>query len=363
MGLFRRADSPFWWWSVSVQGHRLRGSCETADRAQAEGVLKRQRARLRREWAPGRKPEITLNEAFVRYWQEHAERLPSADNIARIGEVVIAGLGTDTLLSRISADDVARFVARRRAAVSDASVNRELTILRAVMRQAALRWGAAVTTIDWKRQWLLEPAPRDRVLSTEEEERLFAALRLDFHPLIKFALATGMRFDNIRRLRWSQIDWDARVIRLRVKSRRPGGDTHAVPLTAAIAAILSAEQGRHREFVFTYIPQRARSDERRARAHIEGARAPFTRDGWRKSWEEALEEAGLEDLRFHDLRHTTATRLYRASGNLRLVQKLLGHRSIETTLRYENSDVADLAAALEAIERDRRGPFRKRRDG
>lgn len=195
------------------------------------------------------------------------------------------------------------------------------------------------------------PVPAiDRLLSTAEEARLFAALRPDFHGFVRFAVISGQRLSNVLRLRWSQIDWEHRVIRLRLKSRRPGGEPHLVPISPALAAILSAERGRHPEFVFTYVPQRARSERGRQAERTAGARQPFTRAGWRKAWAQALKAAGIADLRFHDLRHTALTRVYRATGNLRATQKLAGHKSIATTLRYENSGLDDVRDALEAAE-------------
>lgn len=346
MGIYRRPDSPFLWWSVTIDGHRFRGCCETASREEAKPVLKRERARLLAERPRAGQPELTLDQALARYSLEHAIRLPSAPNIAYMGENLIAGLGGATLLSRLAVSDIAAHVARRRADVSDASVNRELTILRAVLRMAALRWGVAVAAIDWKPQFLAEPAPRNRVLSAEQESRLFAALRADFHALVRFALMTGMRLSNVRELRWDQIDWNAGTVAVRVK----GGANRIKPLSRAALAILSAERGRHPRHVFTYLVQRARSDKTRETERRTGERRPFTRDGWRKAWHAALTEAELADLRFHDLRHTFATRLYRRTRDLRLVQRALDHQSIETTLRYENSDIEDLRAALDEAD-------------
>lgn len=349
MGLYRRPDSPQYWLSVTLDGRRFREPCGTADRAEALRVLKRRRAELARLYTPGRKPELTLNDALVRYWREHAERLASADDIARMGETLIAGLGGGALLSAIVVGDVATYVARRRAKVSDGSVNRELTLLRAVLRMAALRWGVAVAQIDWRRQFLVEPAPRQRTLTAEEEERLLQALRPDFHGLVRFALASGVRLDNALTLTWPQIDFAAGAIRLVVKSRRPGGDHHLVPLTRTLRALLGAERGRHPTRVFTYIPQRAR-----AAGRPNGTRVPFTRAGWRKSWKAALDAAGIADFRFHDLRHTFGTRLYRASGDIRATQKALGHRDIASTLRYENAGLDDLRDQMERVDSGRR---------
>jgi len=62
---------------------------------------------------------------------------------------------------------------------------------------------------------------------------------------------------------------------------------------------------------------------------------------------DALTAAGIVDFRFHDLRHTFATRMLRQTGNIKLVSRLLGHSSIETTARYAHVLVDDMRAALE----------------
>ena len=80
-----------------------------------------------------------------------------------------------------------------------------------------------------------------------------------------------------------------------------------------------------------------------------GARYPFTHDGWRRAWDEARRAAGLPALRFHDLRHTAATRALYVHRNLKTVQRMLGHADIATTQRYTASDVADVRAAMEAV--------------
>src|SRR5262249_52481361 len=149
---------------------------------------------------------------------------------------------------------------------------------------------------------------REHILSAEEETRLFAALRPDYHAMFRFALVTGVRLGNVVALTWRQIDWDARAIVFRVKSKRPGGEIHYLPVTASVAEILSLERGRHPERVFTYVCDRNRYDPRQGIVQRKGARYPFTHDGWRKAWKAALQTAGIDDFRFHDLRHTAGTR-------------------------------------------------------
>ncbi|WP_366654484.1 site-specific integrase [Fodinicurvata sp. EGI_FJ10296] len=296
---------------------------------------------------------MTLDEAFGRYWIEIAHRQSSASDTERQSGVILKILGGGTNLDKVNNAAVARMVAELRGKMSDSSANRHTELLRRVLRRARDIWEAQVSMPDWKSMLLQEPAPRDRTLSESEEFRLLNAIRQDFRPMILFALLAGVRVSNARTLTWRQVDLDAAVISFKVKSRRPGGETHTLPISNEIRAILSRERGRHDTYVFTYECAKNRHDPKRGKIQKKGERRPFTRDGWRREWRRALATADIEDFRFHDLRHTFGTRMLRQTGNLRLVQRLLGHRDIQSTLRYANSDLNDARAAMEAMSRTR----------
>jgi integrase len=346
----RRPGSPNWYENFTVNGHRFRGSLETDDRDQAEIIAAKKRSDALLGKLTGKKPELTLSQALGRYLIEHGQHLASADDIARMGRMLIAELGKHKLLSDITPADLSTYAARRRARLSNRSVNIEVEHLRAVIRRADSLWGVETPTINWQELLLEEAGEREHVLSEEEEERLFAALRPDYHAMFRFAVVTGMRLANVVNLRWRQIDWDAGTISLRVKSKRPGGELRYLPLTPAVAAILSLERGRDPDRVFTYVCDRNRYDPRRGLTQRKGLRYPFTHDGWRKVWKAALEAAGITDFRFHDLRHTAGTRALRAHRDLKTVQRMLMHENIATTIRYTRSDIEDVRAAMEAVE-------------
>jgi integrase len=276
-----------------------------------------------------------------------------------MGKRLIAELGKHKLLSEISAADLSTYAARRRAQLSNRSVNIELEHLRAVIRRASSLWGVETPTIAWQKFLLEEAGEREHVLSEEEEARLFAVLRPDYHAMVRFALVSGMRLGNIVSLKWRQVDWDARAIAIRVKSKKPGGEIRYLPITPALAAILSLERGRHPERVFTYLSNRNRYDPRTREMQRKGQRYPFTHDGWRKAWKAALEAAEISDFRYHDLRHTAATRALRAYRDLKTVKQMLMHENIATTLRYTRSDIDDVRAAMEAVEAQSRRKIRK----
>jgi integrase len=347
----KREGSPNYYENFTVKGHRFRRSLETNDRETAEILAAKIRSDALLGKLTGKKPEHTLTQALARYWLEHGQHLRSASDVKRLGRVLQDGLGKNALLSEITVSDLTTYAARRRARLSNRSVNIEIEHLRAVIGRARSLWRVNTPELDWQSILLEEPGEREHVLSEEEERRLFEALRPDFHPMVRFALVTGARSSNVIGLAWRQIDWDAGTIVFRVKSKKPGGELHYLPITRTVAAILSSERGHHPENVFTYVCARNRRDPRTKTLQRRGDCYPFTHDGWRKEWKRALAEANIQDFRYHDLRHSAGTRALRAHRNLKAVQHMLGHNHIQTTLRYTRSDVEDVRAAMEAVEK------------
>lgn len=104
--------------------------------------------------------------------------------------------------------------------------------------------------------------------------------------------------------------------------------------------------------MFTYVctrraPKRADRPQRKV-----GERYPFSKQGWTRQWRAALKAAGIDDYRFHDNRHTAATRNLRSSRNLKGVQQLLGHTDVRTTSRYAHvleDDVRKMLFDTEAL--------------
>lgn len=376
----RRPGSPNWYENFTVNGHRFRDSLGTDDEGTAEILAAKIRTDALLSGVTGRKTEVTLTQALGRYWIERGQFALTADEIKRHGRTLMAGLGADVKLSALSFGALSSYVASRRVRKvrvktpqnsasngaekrdnrpkwelrdrANGSINREVGHLRTVML-AAERWGCAVAKIDWRRLMLDEPDHVQTILSAEKEVEFFKVLRPDYRPLVQFALLTGVRLENAIGLTWAQIDWDARTIMFRTKSRKPGGALHVLPITGAVAAILSRERGNHPNFVFTYVCARNRHNPSLG-LQIAGRRYPFSHDGWRRAWDAARKAVGLPQLRFHDLRHTAATRALSAHRNLKTVQRMLGHADIATTLRYVASDTADVRAAMEAVEQQAR---------
>jgi integrase len=166
-------------------------------------------------------------------------------------------------------------------------------------------------------------------------------IRPDYAPLIEFALTTGLRFTACQRLTWADVDMAQKVARVRMKSKKPGGRLLELPLPEAAMELVREQRGMHPIYVFTYVCKKSRGRRK------VGERYPFSKNGWRKDWAKALSIADIEDFRFHDLRHTAASRVQRAVGNLRVTQQMLGHASIQSTVRYAHVRSDEVRRAME----------------
>jgi integrase len=191
---------------------------------------------------------------------------------------------------------------------------------------------------------LREPQERVRELKADEAERLEEAARSDYEPFLNFARASGQRYKECLLLKWSDVDWDQRLITTKGK----GGRTIIIPITPSIATILWPLRGHHPERVFTYIAQRPRGNR------VKGQRYPLTVNGAKSQWRRTRAKAAIENFRFHDFRHDVGTKLLRETGNLKLVQKALNHADLKTTTRYAHVLDAEVAEALERVQKSRK---------
>lgn len=351
MSVRKDPRSPYWQYDFQRNKVRFHGSTGCTTKRDAE----RFEAELKRKVALGdvSKPAIMLDTAALDFWDNQGKH----DKAAKTTEYQVANLcsilGEKHLLSSIGMKEFRAFVARRRGqGVSSASINRELEVARRIWK-LALSNGYDVPTpgtefaINWSELMLSEPRGRIRFLSNEDERKLFEHLGEDLAAVVRFAILSGQRKDAIVRLRWDRVDLEG----MRAEVHTKGDKWHSFPLTEQMVQVIAA---RPRvggcPFVFTYVCRRhspARKDRSR---RVKGQRYPFSKQGWDRQWRQALKDAGITDFRFHDLRHTSATRVVRATGNLKLASLLLGHTEISTTSRYAHVLDEDIRDAMRAAE-------------
>lgn len=336
MSVYKPKGSPYFHFDFVWKGRRFFGStgCRNKREALAYEARQRQDAVLP---ATG-KPPLTLDEAGGLY-AEHADRLPSWKTVEYMTAALIAGLGANKLLAEITQRELQVYFAKRRNGRSEASVNRELDNARAIWRRAMKARFDVGDMPDWKALRLKVPRQDPRELREDEEVELFSALRADTVDACDFALKSGWRRGEVIGLRWSDVDLKARQAKTKIK----GGDIIKRPLTTTLLALI-ANQPRVGPFVFTYVCQKTRLKRRK------GERYPMSATVLRSALKAAKKDAGIEDFRFHDFRHTRGTRIVRATGSLAAAKAALAHSSINTTLRYAHVLDEDVRNALDASE-------------
>jgi integrase len=213
-----------------------------------------------------------------------------------------------------------------------ATVNRYLALIRSLLRMARDEW----QWIDSVPKIRLLPGEveRDRWLTRDEAERLIMACPPHLAALVKFALATGCRAREITGLEWGRVDLVRRTAWL---NQTKNGTPRGVPLNSDAVSVLEGEVGKHEQFCFTYHGK------------------PI---GWELSntaWHNAVMNAGLTNLRFHDLRHTWASWHRQAGTSCDELKDLGGWKSRQMVDRYAKYATEHLSFAAARIEASKGG--------
>ena len=214
--------------------------------------------------------------------------------------------------------------------VSPSTVNRSLSVLRHLFNLAK-RWKKFFGENPVSVAGLLEEnSLMERILSPEEQKRLIESSISYLRPIIITALNTGMRRGEILGLKWSEVDLDTGLITVsqtNSKSKKQRKIYINSVLRKQLAELKLKSGGN--EFVFL-------SDKGKSLKEI------------KNGFDAACRRAGIEGLRFHDIRHTAATRMIESGASIVAVSKILGHSDIKTTMRYTHPENS-LKEALENL--------------
>lgn len=341
MSVFKRPGQSEYSYDFHYRRQRFSGPTGCTSKREAEKVEEAERDRLKALQFDATKP-LAFKAAAAQYWNEIGTFHRNHVDTLRALEWLQDHIGSATLLSTITDATIAKAVAKRRGeGVSAATVNRSVTEpMRAIMRRARRTWKQSVHDIEWKDHFLKEPQERVREASADEEATFMGAIRGDYAPALRFALLSGCRRAEIVGLQWKDVNFFNREFRVTGK----GDKSRTIPMTKAIYSLLWSIKDNHKAAVFTYVVKRPREGA------VKGSREPITMEGFKTEWRRTKGRAGVEDYRFHDNRHTAATRLVRTTGNLKAAQQLLGHTELATTSRYSHVTKDDLRAAMEASD-------------
>jgi integrase len=191
-----------------------------------------------------------------------------------------------------------------------ATVNRELEILSKIFTMAEDN-GMVASNPCRKVNKLRQDNRRNRYLIAEEETRLMTALtgrRAYLKPIIVLAINTGMRRGEILGLEWKNVD-----------------------LTRGLIYVTNTKSGKDRVIPLNQDARSALESLKRVGPRV------FNVDWIKVAWASALTDAKIDDFRFHDLRHTAATRLADAGTDAFTIAAILGHSTIQMSARYTHA--------------------------
>ncbi len=217
--------------------------------------------------------------------------------------------------------------------IKNCSVNRELSCLRKIFN-VGIDWNFASENPVSKVKFFSEAESlRERVLTLDEERRLFMTNSPRLASILTVALSTGMRKGEILGLQWKNVSLEKGEIRV-VESK--SGRDRILPVNSILFEVLQVLKRQNGNNVFVF----ENPDTKKPYVDI------------KRSFSTACKQARIEDLRFHDLRHTFASRLVKRGVDLMIVKELLGHASVTTTQRYTHSRAEEKLRAVEALSQD-----------
>jgi integrase len=253
---------------------------------------------------------------------------------------------------------------RMKDGVKPVTLNRQVDTLRAALRKA-VDWDViAAHPLQGLKRLKVDDDERVRFLTPAEENRLRDALitretklrqaRERFNrwrqarnkaalpvrteefvdhvrPLVLLALNTGLRRGELFSLRWSDIDADGAMLTVRAAAAK-SGDSRRVPLNTEAVG------------VFKDWKKQTKPDGNEGFVFPGEGGARLTNIN--KAWATVCKLAKLSDFRFHDCRHTFASKLVQRGTDLNTVRELLGHADLKMTLRYSHLTPGNLAAAV-----------------
>ena len=356
--LYTRSDGAgreTWYATWYEHGHKIkrRVGRKDGETGLSKRLAERELRRLMAEGASRPQPaeRVTLEQAgkLLRRRLEGVGRkaatLEGYESMLRVHLVPFFG---DTALDRISPRDIEQFIAVKLAdGLSPKSIRNVLIFLGGIYAYAELHELVATNPVRRVEKPRSPERSEVRFLDEAELQAMLRGVPGDVlgqveRPLYVTAAMTGLRMGELLGLRWEDIDWTARRVRVRQAfvrgefvAPKSARGSRSVPLAAQVAVELDALSR-----VTAY-----RADSDLVFGHPLLGK-PLDRSKVLKRFKAALTIAGVREVRFHDLRHTFGTRMAAAGVPMRTLQEWLGHRDFATTLIYADYQPSSREADL-----------------
>lgn len=319
-------------WEARVRRRGYPVTCKTFDtKAEAEVWARDVESEMDKGAFVTRKEAegTTLKELLQRYLEEH---VPLLADPKREGNRVKALQGRTLalrILSTIRSVDITNFIKEReKEGVGGNTIRLDLALMSRVFNLAASNWG--MESLSNPVEKISKPkVDRGRVRRLEdgEWEKLLEVAPPPFRLVLRFALESAMRREEIASLQWKHVSSEKRTAHL---PRTKNGDSRTVPLSSVACSILEEARALNSgDTVFS-----------------------MTANAITQAMEQARKLAGIEDLHFHDMRHEATSRLFENTDlDIMEIKTITGHRSLQMLARYSHLRTHRLAARLDGARR------------
>ena len=322
------------------QGKRIREVVKHAqNRGEALLALQRKTSEIfDGKFHPGRKAEQQKFRDLASMYLENYAKIQKRSwktDLCYLNAHLIPFFG-DSQLSVISQLAVEKYISSRVSdGVQKSTINRELACLKKMLNKA-IDWGYLDENPVRKVKLFSEKDNlKERVLLPEEETKLLDSCPECLGVIVLTAIHTGMRRAEVLNLKWEDVNLEKREIKVR---KTKSGSIRTIPINETLYSMLS--RLKKKKASSGHLFNNSRTGQ------------PFK--DVKKAFKGACERAGVEGLRFHDLRHTFASRLVENGADLITVKDLLGHFSVRITERYTHSSKNTKRLAVESLAQSRR---------
>ncbi len=317
------------------RGQQVRRSTGTNDKRLAEAILGKVKVQIieGRFFEKQEAQERTLAELMDRYASEHAARRANYRREMTSIQNLKSFFGNPRL-DHITPKLIVAYKNKRYTdGVKPATINRELATLKKAFNLARREWEWCTDNPVCRVSMERENNTRDRWLTVEEEQRFLQAATPWLREIIVFAINTGMRMGEILALTWAGVDLFRRTVTV---FRSKNGERRTIPVNTTVLDLLKSKHASRPGTIDLVFHSESQT-------HLDGSNI-------RRALTIALNSAKIQDLHFHDLRHTFATRMVQAGIDLYKVQRLLGHKSPIMTQRYAHHYPESLREGVDALD-------------
>ncbi|MEE9615040.1 MAG: tyrosine-type recombinase/integrase [Thermodesulfobacteriota bacterium] len=335
MALYKRGK--VWWMSFICKGRQVRRSTETTNKKLAEKIY----AKCVTQVAEGKWFDIdegrrrTFEELSAKYEAQEFKELKSWQTVQSYLKQLKDFFGPYPL-SDITPALIDEFKQMRKGkGVKPATINRQLNILKRMFNLAKKRW-----------MWIREVPPiemepkadrkRVRHLSFEEYHKLIDNCPGCLRHIVTVAAWTGLRLGNVVNLKRKQVNLSSRTITLDGTETKNGENLTIPVAEPAFTALKDAMKVTHLKSPYVFCKEDG---------------LPLCKRVVQRGFKEALERAGIEDFRFHDLRHCFASWNRQAGVDIDTLADLMGHKDTRMTRRYAHITTDHLADAVGLLEK------------